>query len=111
MANLLDSAGNQIFAKQPEASFITRFSHRHTVADAALSAMWNFRNNSSKIVRLRHVRGQMTYDGAATAATSLQIGFWKFTGATADPNVGTNVIPVAKRVGGGVSAISAGGIR
>src|SRR5215203_15329 len=106
MANLLDSAGNQVFNKLPVGGYIGHINHRHTGADSAGSTFWGFRNGGARVAQVRHIRGQLTFDGTAAAATTLRYGFFKLTGASTEPSAGSNVSFTKKQTGYPASSVT-----
>ncbi len=97
MALILDSAGNAIYPIAPTGSYLANINIRHTVADAGASAVFAMRNPaaSTKTCFIRAIRGRVTFDGTAVAATSCAYEFIRFSGG--DPSTGTTLPRVKKR--------------
>lgn len=100
MARLLDAFGNDIYPSSPEGGYLMNISLRHTVADAAGSFVWAFRNPlaAARAIRLLAIMGSMWFDGTAAAAGNIGYELCRFTGG--DPTTGTTV-PRSKKWGAG----------
>lgn len=111
MAILYDASGTVIFPAAPAGSYLTNISLRHTSADAAGSVVWAIHNPaaSTKTAYIKRVRGILSFDGSAAAATGIGYEIIKFSGA--DPTTGTTIDIVKKRNAYPASQIAAANIQ
>ncbi len=94
-ATLYDSLGREIQPPQ-SGSYITPFEVRCTSASAAGVTVFNFRGPTSLRAFIRGIRGRVTFDGTALAASgTLRFGFYRGVGASV-PTGGTAQIPTKK---------------
>lgn len=106
MARVLDAFANDIYPSTPEGAFLLNISLRHTVADAAGSFVWAFRNPAAAIraVRLMSIMGSLWFDGVGAAGGNVGYELCRFTGG--DPTTGTTV-PRSKKWTGSTASVIA----
>lgn len=100
---LYDGAGNEIHAT-PTGSYILPFRIIQSAATAANLMVWAMRNGATKTVRIRKIKGSITFAGTAAAATQIGYDFRRFTAAT--PTGGTVLVPFKKRTGDPASSVA-----
>jgi hypothetical protein len=106
MAILYDSNGNAIFPVAPTGAYLSNINVRHTAADVTASVVWAMTNpsGSGKSVYIRNIRGRVTFDGTAVAATSLGYEFIRYSG-NVSPTTGTTVPRIKKKTTQGASVV------
>lgn len=106
MAQILDSGSGVVYPTTPTGAYLANISIRHTVADAAASAVFAMRNpvGSGKTAAIRSIRGRMIFDGTAVAAANCGYEFIRFSAG--DPTTGTTVPRIKKRNSYAVSVIA-----
>lgn len=89
----------------PTRAFLLPILVRQTGATAAASTVWAARNVAGpQTVYIRRIRGAVTFDGTAAAATTIGYDFMRFSVAT--PTGGTALTPIKKRSAYAASNVS-----
>lgn len=91
---LYDSNGNES-NKPPTGCYMANVNIRQTAATIAGTTVWAMLNSGTLTAFLRHIRVAVSFDGTASAATTLRYEIERFTVAT--PSGGTLITPVKKR--------------
>lgn len=94
----------------PKGAYIANINIRHTVADAAASAVWAMHNPaaSARTIYIRAINWMLGFDGALSTL-DIAYEFIRFT--VADPTTGTTVPVIKKNNGYNASAIGSTNIQ